>query len=167
MPDQIAIQDANIMIDLIKTGLFGHCLAMKFTFMTTDMVLDELYPEQINFIRPHINSGKFTVVSTSEAALIAILKMSEEDQRISEQDWSAIYIAQEKDAILLTGDNRLRTVAELKGLQCCGILWVLDQLVDTHILTVQQACGSLRLLMSVNKRLPEKACIERVNAWCG
>lgn len=60
---KIVIQDANILIDLVKTGLFDHCLALQYEFTTTEIILAELYEEQVTLIQPHINSGKFAVIS--------------------------------------------------------------------------------------------------------
>jgi predicted nucleic acid-binding protein len=130
----VAIQDANIMIDLVKTGLFDHCLALDYNFITTDIIFDELHPAQAEAILPHTHTRKFTVIQTSTEDLAAIQSMSIEDQRISEQDWSAIYFAEQRNALLLTGDGRLRSRAEIKGLTCFGILWIFDQLVEAKIL---------------------------------
>jgi rRNA maturation endonuclease Nob1 len=120
MTKKIAIQDANIMIDLIKTGLFDYCLALDFNFSTTNIILNELYDEQVASIQPHISSGKFVVIEISIEELLDIQQMSEEDTRLSEQDWSAIYFAKEQDALILSGDQRLRNVAEALGF---GYFW--------------------------------------------
>jgi hypothetical protein len=162
----IAIQDANILIDLVKTGLFGHCLALDYEFTTTDIILDELYPEQIALIQPHINSGKFILIEISENELLDIQSMSTEDTRLSEQDWSAFYYAKQKDALLLTGDKRLRIFAESKGITACGIFWVLDQLVEKDVITKPEACSFLKSLITNNKRLPATECNHRANLWC-
>ena len=90
---RIAIQDANIMIDLIKTGLFDYCLALDYLFSTTNIILDELYDIQIDVIRPHIASGKFTIIEITEDEITEIQKMSLEETRLSEQDWSAVFYA--------------------------------------------------------------------------
>jgi len=104
----IAIQDANIMIDLVRTDLFGHCMALNYNFITTDIILAELYEEQIAALQPHIDSGKFVVVSLSEEMLLEIQLAALEDARLSEQDWSALYFAQKEDSFLLSGDKYLR-----------------------------------------------------------
>ncbi len=166
MPVTIAIQDANIMIDLIRLGLFDHCLALDLQFMTTDIILDELYAEQIDIIGPHINSGKFSIVATSVEAMVIIQDMSATYSRVSPQDCSAIYLAQEQKGILLSGDSHLRTAAEKIGIQCFGILWVLDQLVENDKLPKEKACESIQLLMKINKRLPADACAKRMKSWC-
>ena len=119
---QIAIQDANIMIDLVKTGLFDYCLALNYSFSTTNIILNELYDEQIAIIQPHIISVKFVVFNIYINELVQIELLSKEDIHLSEQDWSAIYFAQKEEAIILSGDKRLRSVAETKGLVSHGVL---------------------------------------------
>jgi predicted nucleic acid-binding protein len=89
-----------------------------------------------------------------------------EDTRLSEQDWSAFYYALQKKALLLTGDKRLRAMAESKGLTVCGMLWVLDQLVDTNVFPKSDACSFLKQLISKNKWLPAKECEQRIILWC-
>jgi predicted nucleic acid-binding protein len=163
----IAIQDANILIDLINTGLFDHCLSLQYKFTTTDIILDELHEHQAASIQPHINSGKFTVIKIDADSLIAIQIASLEDAHLSEQDWSALYYAQQLNALLLTGDKRLRNLAKQKGITVCGALWILDQLVVTSNLTKQEACIFLQQLQLKNKRLPADECEQRLKLWCG
>lgn len=163
----IAIQDANIMIDLIKTGLFDYCLALDYLFSTTNIILDELYDNQIDVIRPHIASGKFTIIEITEDEITEIKKMSLEETRLSEQDWSAIFYAHKKQAFILSGDRRLRQVAEAKGLTTYGILWILDQIVDKRILMPEEVCSFLKELMLINNRLPWEECEKRARLWGG
>jgi predicted nucleic acid-binding protein len=162
----IAVQDANILIDLIKTGLFDHCLALPFSFTTTNIIMDELIEEQAAVIEPHINSGKFSVIKITADELGEIMLLSEENTSLSEQDWSAYYYAQKKSSLLLTGDKRLRTIAESKGIIVCGILWVFDRLVENAILSEEEACTNLKILKNINKRIPQTEYEKRIKNWC-
>lgn len=162
----IAVQDANILIDLIKTGLFNHCLALPFSFTTTNIIMDELIEEQAAIIEPHINSGKFSVIKITIEELEEIMLLSEENTSLSEQDWSAYYFAEKKSSLLLTGDKRLRTIAESKGITVCGILWVFDRLVENAILSEEEACINLKALRNINKRIPQTEYEKRVKNWC-
>lgn len=162
----IAIQDANILIDLVNIGLFDHCLSLQYQFTSTNIILDELHEEQAALIQPHISSGKFTIIEIDADSLMAIVDASREEPSLSEQDWSALYYAQQLDALLLTGDKRLRNLAKQKGITVCGALWILDQLVDTSNITKQDACAFLRQLILKNKRLPADECEQRFKLWC-
>ena len=123
---KIVIQDVNILIDLVKSGLFDHCLALQYEFTTTEIILAELYEEQVTQIQPHISSGKFTVISISAVELIEIRLMSREDNRLSEQDRPAVFYTLQKGAILLSGDKSLRAVATSKQIIVHGIFWLMD-----------------------------------------
>ncbi len=164
---RIAIQDANILIDLVKTGLFDHCLALQYQFATTEIILEELYDEQIEIIKPHISSDKFTVISISDQELVEIQLMSLADTRLSEQDWSAIYYAEQKKALLLSGDKHLRNLAKTRGIEVHGIFWLMDKLVEVTILSKEEACLFMQKIMACNKRLPTDECERRLKDWSG
>lgn len=164
---QIAIQDANILIDLLKTGLFAHCLALDYQFVTTDLVFNELYDSQQAEIQPHIDSGKFVIITIADIELIEIQLISLQDKKLSEQDWSCFYYAEKKAAILLSGDNRLKTMAESKGVEAHGIIWLIDKIRDCRILADSHCCEALRELIRINKRLPIIECEERIKNWSG
>jgi predicted nucleic acid-binding protein len=162
----IALQDANILIDLINTGLFDHCLLLRYQFTTTDIILNELHLHQVELIQPFIISGKFTIIEIGQHELLDIQILAGESTNLSVQDLSALYYAQKMNALLLTGDKRLRNLALEKGIIVCGVLWILDQLVDSAHLTKQQACSFLQKLIIKNKRLPATECEERIKSWC-
>lgn len=162
---RVAIQDANILIDLVKTGLFDFCLALEYQFTTTDIILEELRDDQVALIQPHIHAEKFTVISISDQELVEIALMSQEDAKVSEQDWSGLYFALQKGAILVSGDGRMRKIAKEKSIEYHGIFWLMDQLVDTSVLSGAQASEFMQKLISVNKRLPSNECSERIKKW--
>ena len=111
----VAIQDANIMIDLVKTGCFEKCLALNYEFATTDIILNELYDTQVEIIKPHISSGKFMIIAISEQEINDIQVLSLEDAHLSEQDWSIIYYAEHKNALVISGDRRLKILQSAGG----------------------------------------------------
>jgi rRNA-processing protein FCF1 len=162
---QIAIQDANILIDLVKTGLLDHLFALKLRFATTNIILFELNEEQQAELGPYIHSGKLSVIEISDEEMMEIMRLSAEDRLLSEQDCSALYYAIREEAILLTGDKRLRTKAETKGVATRGILWVINQMVEERILTGTQACRYLDELIKANKRLPMEDCLKLKKNW--
>ena len=58
---RIAIQDANILIDLVKTGLFDYCMSLEYQFSSTDIVFEELYPAQQTIVAAYIQSGSYKI----------------------------------------------------------------------------------------------------------
>jgi rRNA-processing protein FCF1 len=162
---RVAIQDANILIDLIKANLFTHCMQLGYRFYTTDIILEELYEEQAALIHPFILSKVFQVIPISQEELIEIKEQTLFHPRLSEQDCSAFYYAQKLNALLITGDKYLKEKALTSGLEAHGILWIFDELVFHDILTKTDAINSLRVLMTKNKRLPFEECKKRLEVW--
>jgi len=165
---RIAIQDANILIDLVNIGLFSHCLALEYHFCTTQLIFEvELNEKQIAIIQVHINSEKFSVIEISDVELLEIQLESLEDSRLSLQDWSAIYYAQRDSALLLSGDKHMKRISESRGIEVHGILWVFDEIVHREIISESEACNFLKDLMNRNRWLPVDECQKRIELWCG
>jgi predicted nucleic acid-binding protein len=162
----VAIQDANIIIDLIKIELFSSCLRLPYRFVTTNLILySELNEEQVAITEAHIQSGQFVLIQISDEDFAAILIEAKTDRKMSEQDWSAYYYAQKLKALLLTENDHLRKKAEANGISVCGILWVLDELLARNIITTTEAFNYLKDLMQKNKRLPKMDCEARLREW--
>jgi predicted nucleic acid-binding protein len=162
----VAIQDANIIIDLIKIELFSSCLRLPYRFVTTNLILySELNEEQVAITEAHIQSEQFVLIQISDEDFAAILIEAKTDRKMSEQDWSAYYYAQKLKALLLTENDHLRKKAEANGISVCGILWVLDELLARNIITTTEAFNYLKDLMQKNKRLPKMDCEARLREW--
>lgn len=164
---QIAIQDANILIDLVKLEILGKFFSLPYQFLTTNLVLAELYEEQIALFQVFISSGTFRVIDVQPAALSIIQQLSLQDPKPSIQDWSVLHYAKQLNAILMTGDNPLRKVAMAHGIEVCGILRILDELIDARVISESEACTLLKRLRTINRRLPAKECASREDKWCG
>ena len=61
----LAIQDANILIDLHHTGLLKHYFALENETYTTDLVLQEVRHD----VETHIKRGELKIKSFSAAEL--------------------------------------------------------------------------------------------------
>lgn len=84
---------------------------------------------------------------------------------LSEQDCSAYYYAAKQEAILLTGDQRLKKLALANDISAYGILWVFDQMVACECLSKKEATEAMKLLLLKNKRIPVDECEARIKQW--
>ncbi len=164
----IVLTDANILIDLIKLDLLQYFFRLPFEFVTTELVLDELYDEQRQSCQAHIQSNRFRILEIEVSQSIEIAQLSAQQRSLSIQDCSAYYFAEKIAAILLTSDNQLRRFARRGEVDVHGHLWIFDKLVETSEISPDQACAKLdELTEVVNVRLglPEDECRKRKTLW--
>lgn len=164
---KIAINDANILIDLMKIDLIDEFFRLNFEFITTNLIVAEFeIDEQQNTINKLIKQEKLYVYNLSFDELLDIQSIkNKSSKKLSFEDCSVWYLAKKKDAILLTGDNLLRKRAISDGVSVNGILFVIDYLIENEIITKQLAFEKLTQLISLNTRLPKNECEIRLNSW--
>ena len=164
----IVVNDANILIDVIKLDLVNEFFALPFKFHTTQLIIDEeLYDEQLEQLQPHIDEGELEVRSFTAHEMTKIATINQEKPQLSNKDCSAFFCADDLDAVLLTSDNNLRRFAQQKNVEVHGHLWLFDQLVDCGCIQARQAASKLDELDIINPRLklPIDECDKRKRKW--
>lgn len=162
---KLAVNDANIFIDLFDIDLLQMFFELNIELHTTDLVINELDPEQKLPVLEKAARGKITVKKFSEDELDEIRKLEKKRGALSIQDWSVFYYAKQMNVMILTGDNTLRKEAKSKGFEVHGIIWLLDQMVSQKTIKSKQAIEKLEALMKINQRLPKKDCEEKIKEW--
>lgn len=165
---KIIVNDANILIDLVDLKILPHFFQLEYEFHTTEMILDELFPEQKEALVPYIETGSLIIDEITEDDLVAIINIRISKPNLSEQDCSAFYQAQKENAALITSDNTLRKFAQANNLEVHGHFWVFDNLVENGLLTGTRAIEKLDELCNVvNPKLglPQSECQKRIKKW--
>lgn len=164
---RLAVQDANVLIDLWDIGLLELIFELDFEVHTTDLVINEIeQEEQTRTIKNLIDEDKLLVNTFTPEELSELVAFQANHSYLSLEDCSVWQIAGQLNAILLTGDGALRKKAAAAGLEVHGSLWLLDELVEQSLLDHSGACASLRKLIQKNPRLPKAACQFRIKQWC-
>jgi predicted nucleic acid-binding protein len=164
----VVVNDAHVLIDLVKLQLLPHFFKLDMAFHTTDLIMAELHDEQREQLRKYQDTGRLTIVSFTEQEVVDILLMQAEKPQLSQQDCSAVVCAQKVNGNLLTSDNTLRKFAMAKKLTVCGHLWILDRMVEQHVLAGTLAIEKLaELREKINTRLslPKQECEIRIAYW--
>lgn len=165
---KVVVNDANILIDLVKLELLPPFFSLEFRLVTIDIVLEELLDEQQEALLPYVVDGRLEVCELTESELTEVFDLRTQHPRLSEQDCSAFLKARQLDAILLTGDNVLRRLSRQEGQEVHGHLWLLDQLVASGNLSPGQAREKLKALCdAINPRLglPKEEVDKRLLQW--
>lgn len=164
----LVVNDANILIDMIKLNILPQFFGLNLQCHTTSFVLFELHDHQQQTLQTFIDSGALMVEELDQADIQALCNLQQEKPQLSEQDCSALYCAQKLNATLLTADKNLRQLAITKNIPVHGHLWVLDALVNRQQLSAQEAVAALQLLREdINPKLglTDHLCQPFINKW--
>lgn len=163
---RIAINDANLFIDLFEIDLIDSFFLLNLEFHTTSLILSELDPNQQRCIQKFVEIGKLKIREISIREIETFKDLPVQTKKLSINDLSLYFYAFElKECMVLTGDNRLRKEAEKIGFEVHGILWVFEELVVHNILEKKLAVQKLEELMKVNLWLPVRECEKLIGVW--
>jgi len=164
---QVAVKDANVFIDMELMGLFDLWTALAYQTLTTSMIEVELKCGGHSEALAYIATDHIEVLEPDTGEVEQFQHAL--DKRVSLQDASVLYVAMQRDALLLTGDKRLRMDAELLEVECHGSIWILDQLVLGGKLEGAVAAAKLSRLLELEgeqvRHLPRKAAQEYIKRW--
>jgi predicted nucleic acid-binding protein len=164
---KIAINDANLFIDLHEIELTEKFFQLSFRFHTTQLIMSELEPEQLSKLQPFLEAEILVVRQLTREEIESLDNQTTQSKKLSIQDLSIYFYAKQisENCLILTGDNRLRKEAERQGLEVHGILWVFQRMIDEQILTTQKAIDKLTELERVNFWLPKVECERFREGW--
>jgi predicted nucleic acid-binding protein len=156
---KIAINDANLLIDLFEVDLIDTFFNLNLEFHTTQLILNELDQYQQASLQIYIGTKTLRIRDLSREEIKSLKLLPVQTKKLSLQDLSLYFYAKElMECMILTGDNKLRKEAEKLGFEVHGVLWVLEEMVNTKLLEKEMAVDILEKLMRVNTWLPVKEC---------
>ena len=164
--EKLVVNDANIFFDLMNSGLLDKFFELPWSIHTTDFVFAEIKrEEQLNQLKYFENASKLKIKKFPPEEIQEINLMYQKYRtKISLQDYSVWYYAKKISARLLTGDSKLRFLAE-QEITVSGILYIFDNLVNDGIINKKDAIKKLLQLIEQNKRLPLNECQLRIDKW--
>lgn len=158
---KLHINDANILMDIVKLNLTVPFLALEFELYTTDFVFAEMEPNQ----QEQLLSDTLIKIASNQEDMTTIFELSEKHTGLSFEDCSTWYFAQKMDGILVTGDGKLRTKARASGVEVRGMIYIIDQIKIQGLLPIVDCVEKLRELKELNDRLPMIEIDNRIQTW--
>jgi len=158
---RIYVSDANILIDFRNAGLLDELFSLPFALCCTDFVARELRDIALTEL---ISKGML-VESMDGDTIKRLFDLMTLHNNSSLADVSCYLLAKETQHPLLTGGGRLRRQALQDGIQVHGALWLLDQLVESAVISVHKAADGLDRVMTHGARLPSGDCQSRLSSW--
>ncbi len=161
---RIIINDSSALIDLAKTRLLECLLQLPYRFVIPDVLYNDELITLHHYRREQLLEIGFTLGELDGPQVGKAGEYSNRYPALSLNDCFALVMAETTvDAVLLTGDQGLRSVAEKHRVETHGILWILDQAYERG--TVNAATLHAVLLMLTSDpliRLPSKELQRRM-----
>ncbi len=167
--EKIVVSDTNIFIDLISVNLLDGFFGLPWEIHTADMVIKELKDScQRAAVETFRQQGRLKVSCFDGKEMIELMRMRNQalhSSNVSIQDCSVWKLARNLGCSLLTGDNRLRKVAQKDHVEVHGILYLFDRMLEHQVIGHETAISKLQSLYSINSRLPKDEIDKRLELW--
>lgn len=166
---KIIVEDTNIIIDLFNTGLLHFCKNMDIEFHTTNFVIKEIKkPEQRSTVKGLISNKELNMAVLNTEEMLQLANLEEEcrgTNNLSTADCSVVFLAEKLGSRLLTADQKLMHFAKKRGLEVSGLLWMIDEMVETGVVRPKEMVKYLKRYLETNKSAPEKEVNKRIEEY--
>ncbi|MEA2119748.1 PIN domain-containing protein [Halovibrio sp. HP20-50] len=146
----LLISDANVLIDLEEGGLTVELFRLPYVLTVPDILfIDELELHHGHLLELGLQLRELTSDSMTYAQ-----QLVRRYGGPSANDCLALALARQEACPLVTGDKRLRKAADQEQVEKRGTIWLLEQMLDHRLITVQQAEAARDLMRQAGSRLP-------------
>lgn len=154
MANKLLISDANILIDMIVGGLLDEIFRLDYEFGLPDVLFEyELRENHADLLDKGLQVMALESVAVEDTGS---LYQRHHGSGVSVNDCMALALAKQEDCPLLTGDSALRQVSILEDVDVRGTLWLVGELMEAHVITVDQAAQAYDAMRADGSRLPWK-----------
>jgi len=159
----ILVSDTSVLIDLER----GEFLRCAFELEADLAVPDLLFERELKGeLRDELLALGLRVESLTEEGVAQAQGYRLRQSRLTVPDTFALTLAQRNRWVLLSGDGALRALAEVEGVTCHGVLWLIDQIeTENAATTLQLRDGLQRLADHPRCRLPMEEVTTRLQRY--
>ena len=139
---KIIITDTNIITDLNNANILD-----RFVILDNVYISDMVKNDEINSKTGDIHIiNQFKTIGTTSEQITEMLLISNKNHSLSHYDIINFIIARDNDAILATGDNRLKKFSEENHIEVIRTLKIFCLMVDNNIISIKDAINACVLL---------------------
>jgi predicted nucleic acid-binding protein len=156
----LLVSDTSVLIDLDR----GNLLQAGFKLPTALAVPDVLYERELKDSNgPVLLTLGLKVLSLDGTGVALAQAYTRKSKSISVPDAFALALAKAGSHVLLSGDKALTKLASDEGVDCHGVLWLLDRIEEAALIALDQLRQGLETLASHPRcRLPRELIEERL-----
>lgn len=148
---KIIITDTNIITDLSNSNILD-----KFVKLDNVYISDMVKRDEINSDTGNVKIIKeFKTINATSEEIDEIFKISQETHRLSPYDIINFIIARNNNAILATGDKKLKDYSETNGIEVIRTLKIIKLMKEKNVITPKEAIDACtKLKENNNTRIP-------------
>lgn len=137
---RVVVSDSSVLVDLERGDLFTSAFALQLEFCVPDLLFNREWQHHGG---DHLLALGLKVLTLDAAGISQAMRFRRTVPALSLPDAFALAMAQRTSSTLLTGDARLRSLASEEGVDCHGVLWLLDRMHDQQTATPRQLYDGL------------------------
>lgn len=149
----IAIQDSELLLDLMDADLLRPMFALSFPFSTTDLLWQELGAPCQRALSPYAHSGRLLLAPSSVEEHRAALALAQQHPGLSLAECSVCCLAQANNWPMLAVCASLLRRRYSPPRPLYDLAWLLGQLVAQALVTKAGIVAAIKRLLAVNPRL--------------
>jgi predicted nucleic acid-binding protein len=143
---RIIVSDTSCIIDLRKAALLLEALRLPYTFVTVNTLFEDEWLSLSDNEKKQLCEQGLEIRELPGPSVQRAAHYFNQHRRLKLNDCFALTLAEDtKESILLTGDGQLRRIAQAKGIEVRGVLWITDELETHDIVPVARLLETLRL----------------------
>lgn len=162
-PLRVCVSDTSVLVDLDRGSFVEAVFSLPVEFVVPDL----LYEREL---RQHggeeLRELGLRVEELDGPGVVGALGYRVRESSLSLVDSFALALAVENHWILLTGDRVLRRLARSEGVDCHGLLWVLDLMAEATVVDRRTLYLGLEAIGDHPRcRLPRAEVNKRLERW--
>ena len=160
---KVLVSDTSVLIDLERGSLLQAAFRLPCTFAVPDL----LYRQELgNHGGASLLALGLTVEVLDGNEVALALDYRRRRRSLSLPDGFSLALAKARAWILLTGDGGLRQLAREEGVECHGVLWLLDRMFEKAILPGDELSAALQVIAAhPGRRLPGSKIRKRLRLY--
>ena len=148
---KIIITDTNIITDLSNANILD-----KFVMLDNVYISDMVKNDEVNYDTGNIDIiQKFQTIEATSEQISEIFQISREINGLSPYDIINYIITRDNNAILATGDKKLKVFSENNGIEVIRTLKIIKLLNIKNIISKEEAINACMLLKNTLKAYKE------------
>lgn len=139
--------------------LLSSLFRLPYEFLTPDVLFDE----ELKDNHPNLLELGLRIKTIESDFMAYAFSLKSSHGIVSVHDCLALSLAKQEKCPLLTGDRRLRNLAEKEAVIVKGAIWVVEQMVIHEVITVDEAKDAYQKMKEAGSRLPFEEAIKRLD----